>query len=67
MTGPDDDAWLRMPAVSASTGLSKSEIYRRVQAGTFPRPIRLSHRVSVWSQGSLKRWKRELIRKALLG
>jgi len=65
MTEPDD--FIRLPAVTASTGLSKSEIYRRVQAGTFPRPIRLSHRVSVWTKSSVTRWKREWIRKALLG
>ena len=32
---------LRRPAVEATTGLSRSTIYHYMQAGTFPKPIRL--------------------------
>ena len=38
----------RLPSVRARTGLSRSEIYRRVAAGTFPRPVKLGERASAW-------------------
>ena len=42
----------RLPCVKARTGLSRSEIYRRVALGTFPAPVKLSAsdtaRASAW-------------------
>src|SRR3546814_10194196 len=40
----------RLPQVTARTGLSKSEIYRRIAARppTFPAPIKLGERASAW-------------------
>lgn len=32
---------LRLPAVKARTGLSRSTIYARIRAGSFPRPVKL--------------------------
>ncbi|TIU88788.1 MAG: AlpA family phage regulatory protein [Mesorhizobium sp.] len=45
---------LRLPQVIAITGLSRSEIYRRIQAGLFPKQTRKSHRVSVWKGSEIK-------------
>lgn len=35
----------RLPEVKARCGLSRSEIYRRIAAGDFPKPIKLGERV----------------------
>ena len=41
-------AILRLPAVKAATGLSRSTIYAEVSAGRMPPPIKLSPRSSGW-------------------
>lgn len=38
----------RLWQVKARTGLSSSEIYRRIAIGDFPRPIKLGERASAW-------------------
>jgi prophage regulatory protein len=39
---------LRLPAVKASTGLSRSTIYLRIAQGVFPRPVSLGGRAVGW-------------------
>lgn len=46
---------LRLPEVRSRTGLSRSEIYRRVAAGRFPKPTKLGN-VSAWSSDEVTRW-----------
>lgn len=46
---------LRLPQVMEQTGLSRSEIYRRVAAGRFPRPTKLGH-ASAWSSIEVTMW-----------
>jgi prophage regulatory protein len=46
----------RLPAVRARTGLSRSEIYRRVAIGSFPRPVKLGDRASAWSASEVSAW-----------
>ena len=46
----------RLPQVKARTGFSRSEIYRRVQAGTFPAPIKLGERASAWNAAEVDSW-----------
>lgn len=47
---------LRLPAVIARTGLSRSSIYLRVAEGTFPQPISLGPRAIGWLEGELTDW-----------
>lgn len=48
---------LRLEAVKMQTGLSRSDIYRRVTAKTFPAPITIEgSRVRVWVSDSVDRW-----------
>ena len=47
---------LRIPKVTDKTGLSKTHIYRLVKAGEFPKPIKISKRVSVWDEATLDNW-----------
>jgi prophage regulatory protein len=46
----------RLPAVVRRSGLSRSEIYRRVAAGTFPRPVKLGERASAWANTEVTQW-----------
>ena len=39
---------LRLPAVKAETGASRSTIYLRIQQGLWPRPVRLGPRSVGW-------------------
>ena len=52
---------LRLPSVKTQTGLSKSEIYRRIKLGTFPAPLKLGARAVAWSSTSIENWTRSLI------
>jgi prophage regulatory protein len=47
---------LRRPAVEASTGLSRSTIYQHMQAGTFPKPIRLGAKAVGWIESEILAW-----------
>jgi prophage regulatory protein len=46
----------RLAKVKARTGLSRSEIYRRIAAGDFPRPVKLGERASAWESGEIDRY-----------
>jgi len=59
-----DVRFLRLPEVKDRVGLSRSQIYRLVQAGDFPAPLKLSPQVSVWPDGDIVRWQSEALQKA---
>jgi len=52
---------LRLPEVKAHTGLSRSELYRRIAKGAFPAPVKIGARASAWSSAEVERWKAERI------
>ena len=47
---------MKLNAVMAATGLSRSYIYALAQQGAFPKPIKLSERSSAWVQSELEEW-----------
>lgn len=47
---------LRLPAVKARTGLSRSTIYLRVSKGTFPKPVSLGPRAVGWIEAEVQQW-----------
>ena len=47
---------LRLPAVKAATGLSRSTIYQRVADGTFPAPVNLGGRAVAWLDEEVQIW-----------
>lgn len=55
---------LRLPSVENITGLSKSEIYRRVKTGAFPKPIKLGARAVAWSSASVQYWLDSMIKES---
>lgn len=51
----------RLPTVMARTGLSRSEVYRRVAQGTFPAPVKIGQRSSAWAGKEVDAWIEECI------
>lgn len=47
---------LRLPAVKARTGLSRSTIYLRVTVGNFPKPVPLGDRAVGWIEAEIDEW-----------
>lgn len=50
------DALLRLRGVQARVPLSKSAIYQKMREGTFPQPIRLGARCSLWKSSDIDAW-----------
>ncbi len=60
--------FLRLPAVMARTGLSRSSIYLRISEGRFPTAISLGSRAVGWIEAEINDWLNQQIeasRKAL--
>ena len=47
---------LRLPAVKARTGLSRSTIYLRMSEDRFPAPIALGGRAVGWIEAEIQKW-----------
>ena len=47
---------LRLPEVSQVTGLSRSTIFRLVQAGSFPPSVKLTARTIGWHSTDIETW-----------
>ena len=54
----------RPAAVAARVGLSKSELWRRVRLGTFPKPIKLGPQTTAFSGQEVDHWIAERIQAA---
>ncbi|QYU67636.1 AlpA family phage regulatory protein [Leptolyngbya sp. 15MV] len=50
------DRILRLNAVLDRTGLSRSTLYRKMQAGSFPRNVQISTRCAGWRESSIEAW-----------
>lgn len=48
--------FLRQAQVLVFVPFSKSTLWRRIQAKTFPQPIKLSERVTAWRAEDIRRW-----------
>lgn len=46
----------RIADVSHAVGLSRTEIYRRIKAGSFPKGTLISPQVVVWNPDDIRRW-----------
>jgi prophage regulatory protein len=47
---------LRLPQVCQLVGLSRSEIYRRIALGSFPRSVPLGERAVAWDSRAVSEW-----------
>ena len=51
-----NDPMLRPPEVMERTGLSRTTLWRRVRAGTFPAPTELGENAIGWPASSISAW-----------
>ena len=47
---------LRRPEVQRRTGLSRSPLYARIKAGTFPAPVKLGSHAVAWVESEVEAW-----------
>jgi len=52
----ETDALIAVNEVSRIAGLSRSEVWRQVKAGTFPQPARLGARCTRYSLAEVSEW-----------
>jgi prophage regulatory protein len=53
---PQSIRFLRLPAVCARVGLSRSHIHRLEAAGQFPSRVKLSPAASAWIESEIDDW-----------
>jgi prophage regulatory protein len=58
---------LRLRQVIEMTGLSRSTIYEKIEAGTFPSPIKLSVRSVGWLEDTVQAWIQERVAQSQSG
>jgi prophage regulatory protein len=46
----------RLKTVRQTTALSRSELYRLVRAGRFPRPVAIGRRAVAWRDSDVQAW-----------
>ena len=51
--------FLRIVDVMKKTGIAKSTIWLWVSEGKFPKPIKLSPRITVWEEEKVNNWMKE--------
>ncbi len=47
---------IKLKTVIEKTGMAKSTIYRNIQAGAFPKPIKQSIRSVAWVESEIDEW-----------
>ena len=52
------ECFLRIRAVLARTGLSRSTLYRKMDSGNFPRQIKIAERCCAWRSSAVDAWLR---------
>ena len=50
------DRILRLNTVLDRTGLSRSTLYRKIEAGTFPRQVWIAERCAGWRESAILEW-----------
>lgn len=55
-----ETGFVRLAQLLAFIPLSKSTLWRRINDGSFPSPIKLSERVTVWRVEDVRRWIQEI-------
>lgn len=58
---------VRLPEVLKRVGWSRSQLYKQIERGRFPRPARLSERTVAWLEADIDQWIEERVRESLGG
>ena len=53
--------FLRLPAVLQKVGMSKSFVYDLITQDKFPKPVKVSSRISCWVAAEVDQWVQERI------
>lgn len=56
MEQPTPDRILRLGTVLSLTGLSRSTLYRKIQAGEFPNRVQISANCVGWRESAVAAW-----------
>lgn len=57
---PNSYRALRLDSVIQKTGLSRSYIYKLIQAEKFPSPHKITNKISVWREQDIDNWLEEI-------
>lgn len=55
-TGLPAVGYVRLPVVAEVCGIAKSTVWKWVGTGQFPKPVKLSSRVSAWQVDVIRTW-----------
>jgi prophage regulatory protein len=59
MTTPQQlELFIRLPEVRQRVGMSKSQIYKLIAQDQFPKPVKVSHRISCWVAAEVDSWEK---------
>lgn len=50
------ERFIRFPEVQSITGRSRPTIYRDIEAGAFPKPIKIGPRAVAWPLSVIQEW-----------
>jgi prophage regulatory protein len=53
--------FIRLPAVLQKVGMSKSFVYDLITQDKFPKPVKVSSRISCWVTAEVEQWVQERI------
>ena len=56
MANKQSELFIRLPDVRQRVGMSKSQIYKLVKASEFPKPVKVSERISCWAVAEIEEW-----------
>jgi prophage regulatory protein len=55
------ETFLRLRQVRALVGFGRTQIYRRINEDTFPRPVRLGPQSVAWVESEVREWMQQRI------
>lgn len=50
------ESLMRLPEVERRTGLKRSAIYKRIDSGEFPAPVKITNKTVAWPASEVSRW-----------
>ncbi len=51
-----DEGFIRQHTLLRAVPFSSATLWRKVQRGEFPRPVKLGERITAWPVGDVRRW-----------
>jgi len=60
LKSPEAKMILRMKDVCSELGVSRASIYRLLQSGSFPKPLKLGKRAIGWERDHIQQWVKSL-------